>query len=394
MFKKEPPKINPHKEAIAKHLRTASLHLQQGKYEDANFEVQRALELDPKDYYARSLAERIRVQLEKKERESKASDVALEDRINEIAAILKKADFFIENKQYKLALAEVAHVFAIDSNNYYAKAYSDRIEMLMNQSATAVKAPAAPIPAARPAPAPAPASAPAAPKAPLIMLKELLKEVWFDGKVTEAEAQEILNVRTKFGINEAEYLEVESQVRVEAYVEALRVAWRDGVITKNEEEVLQLMRKRYNITLEEHMSAEARVLWAKISPHAKGSIMIVEDEKSTLLSISFHLKKHGYDAITAENAENALAILQTASPVLIISDLMLGEGKMTGLDLYRKVRENAGTKDIPFLLMSGISDEFVVRAGVRMGVDSFLRKPFDLELLLATIEGKIGAPES
>ncbi len=39
--------------------------------------------------------------------------------------------------------------------------------------------------------------------------------------------------------------------------------------------------------------------------------------------------------------------------------------------------------------MSAIDDEFVVRAGVRMGVDEFLKKPFSIELLLATIEGKL-----
>lgn len=62
---------------------------------------------------------------------------------------------------------------------------------------------------------------------------------------------------------------------------------------------------------------------------------------------------------------------------------------MTGLEFYQKVRENPRLKSIPFLLMSGISDEFVVRAGMRLGVDNFIQKPFDLELLLATIEGKL-----
>jgi DNA-binding response OmpR family regulator len=41
--------------------------------------------------------------------------------------------------------------------------------------------------------------------------------------------------------------------------------------------------------------------------------------------------------------------------------------------------------------MSGMSDEFVVRAGMRLGVDDFLQKPFDLYILLATIDGKLAS---
>jgi DNA-binding response OmpR family regulator len=53
------------------------------------------------------------------------------------------------------------------------------------------------------------------------------------------------------------------------------------------------------------------------------------------------------------------------------------------------VRNDPRTATVPFLLMSGISDEFVVRAGMRMGIDGYLTKPFTLELLLATIEGRL-----
>ena len=68
---------------------------------------------------------------------------------------------------------------------------------------------------------------------------------------------------------------------------------------------------------------------------------------------------------------------------------MFGPGEMTGLEFYQYVRKNEAFKDIPFLLMSGISDEFIIRAGMRMGVDNFLAKPFSLEFLLATVEGKL-----
>lgn len=221
------------------------------------------------------------------------------------------------------------------------------------------------------------------------MYRELLKEMWFDGKITEPEAAELKKVREIFKISQAEHDELSKQVHIDAYIEALRIAWRDGVVSENEGEVLQVMREKYNITMEEHMSAEAKILWAKNAPQAKVAILLVDDEKTFLLSLAMKLKQYGYEVVTSETAEEALAELDRIEVSLILSDLMFGEGRMNGLEFYQRVRSNRRLNNVPFLLMSGISDEFVVRAGVRMGVDNFIQKPFNLELLLATIEGKL-----
>jgi CheY-like chemotaxis protein len=221
------------------------------------------------------------------------------------------------------------------------------------------------------------------------MYRELLKEMWFDGKVTEAEVRELKKVRDLFKITDAEHKELEKQIQIDAYVEALRIAWRDGAISQNENEVLQLMREKFNITMEEHMSAEAKILWAKNTPDAKSTILLADDEETLLLSLAANLRKHGYDVKTAESVEKALALLERSIPSIIVSDLLFGAGEQTGIEFYQQVRKDPRLNSVPFLLMSGISDEFVVRAGMRLGVDNFIQKPFDLELLLATIEGKL-----
>ena len=184
-------------------------------------------------------------------------------------------------------------------------------------------------------------------------------------------------------------MEIEKQVHVDAYVEALTIAWRDGILSQNEKEVLGVMRQRFNITLEEHLSAEAKILWARNNEKGKAQILIVDDEKTTLLSLTAKLKKHGYDVLASDSVEQALEMLALSTPAIILSDLMFGPGRLGGLEFYQKVRENKRLEETPFLLMSGFSDEYVVRAGMRMGVDSFFQKPFSLELLLATIDGKL-----
>ncbi|HLF20490.1 MAG TPA: response regulator [Bacteroidota bacterium] len=392
MFKKTPtPPVNPHKEAIAKHIRAADILSRDGRFEDALFEIDRALELDPKNYYAISFKERIRQHLEKtKQTEMQGQQSAqsqLDQRTEKIAHLLKNADQYMQYKQYKLALEEVAKVYVVDPTNYFAQSYSDRIDQLMLQESSSPPAPHPALPKSVAAP-PKATQQPDSHEARLEIYRQMLKEMWFDGALNQTEIDELRKVRGTFYITDEEHNGLEKQVHIDSYIEALRIAWRDGVVSDNEEQVLKIMRKKYNISMEEHLGAEAKILWAKSYPHAKGSILIVDDERSILASLSLHLKKHGYDVVTAESVEKAMELIGKNPPALILSDLMFPDG-ITGLDFYQKVRNDPTLKSTPFILMSGVNDGFIVRGAVRMGVDSFLTKPFNLELLLATIEGRL-----
>jgi CheY-like chemotaxis protein len=402
MILKKDSQADSTKELVARHLRAADILVKEGNIVEAVKQIERAIDLDPKNYYARSFLERARAQMErarqKKELEqpdAKDTKAILEDqRIAQISLLLRTADQLIAAKKYKLAQQQVEKVFAINPQNYYAKGYDERITRLLE--AEAKKLPGQPAPEKPPAPAPRPAAPEPAmdewkpgERASVAMYRELLKEMWFDGKVTEVEVRELKKVRDLFRITDAEHKELEKQIQIDAYVEALRIAWRDGALSQNENDVLQIMREKFNITMEEHMSAEAKILWAKNTPDAKSTILLADDEESLLLSLAANLRNHGYDVRTAESVEKALEMLERSIPSIIVSDLLFGEGQETGIEFYQRVRKDPRLNNVPFLLMSGISDEFVVRAGMRLGVDNFIQKPFDLELLLATIEGKL-----
>lgn len=400
MFSQKGPPPNPHKDRVARHLRAADTHAREGRYDDALLEIENALRLDPKNYYARSFMERVRFQMQKAEdranQKLQAESQTEEQKVQKISELLRMAEHYIDQKEYALASKEIAKVYIIDPQNSFAFAYSDLIEKKIAADASGVPVESLPVvPVQQPSTieppvAPAVSEGDSGPeRASLTMYRELLREMWFDGKLSLEEVEELKKVREMFGLTEEEHREVEKQVHVDAYVEALRIAWRDGGISSNEGEVLGMMREKFGITMEEHMSAEAKILWAKGASSAKGMILVVEDERSLLLSLAARLKKHGYDVKTAETVDQAVDIVQSTPPSLILSDLMFGEGNKTGLEFYQHIRSTPHLKEIPFLLMSSISDQFVVRAGMRMGVDNFIAKPFNLELLLATIEGKM-----
>jgi CheY-like chemotaxis protein len=339
--------------------------------------------------------ERARQKRQLEQPNAKDTKSTLEDqRIAQISLLLRTADQLIAAKKYKLAHQQVEKVFAINPQNFYAKGYDERITRLLEAEAKML--PGQPAPEKPPAPAPRTAAPEPAldewkpgERASVAMYRELLKEMWFDGKVTEVEVHELQKVRDIFKITDAEHKELEKQIQIDAYVEALRIAWRDGALSQNENDVLQLMREKFNITMEEHMSAEAKILWAKNTPNAKSTILLADDEEALLLSLAANLRRHGYDVMTSGGVEKALEILERSIPSIIVSDLLFEEGQETGIEFYQRVRKDPRLNNVPFLLMSGISDEFVVRAGMRLGVDNFIQKPFDLELLLATIEGKL-----
>ncbi|MGA7159857.1 MAG: response regulator [Bacteroidota bacterium] len=420
------------KEGIYRHLRIADEHFIAGRYDEALIETERVLQTDPDNYQGRSLLDRIRTMQKRAESVTQArantQALTLETKISLISQYLREADKFIQLQQYQRALEQVAKVFGLDPTNHFAQAYSQSIEMLMKKGATPIPAPVAPQvkrtapppvpastpvtpppaqpasvqappkPAPVPAPPPKPSPQPATPipveatkelEGRLKMYREILDEMWFDGILTEKEAAELKKIRGLFNISDEEHARLEKEIKTEAYVQALRIVLHDGVVSENEERVLELMRKRYGITMEEHKDAEAKILEARRSPTSRGSILIVDDEKTILLTYSVILRRHGYTVLTAESIEDALAILEKQTPDMILSDVMFPSPTEGGFEFYNQVRNNRRFDRVPFLLMSGISDEYVVRAGMRLGIDGYLPKPFDNELLLATIEGKL-----
>ena len=398
MITKKNPSGDSVKELVARHLRAADILVKEGNLTDAVNQIERALEIDQKNYYARSFLDRVRVQMSKTPKPAaqpeQPKSSAEDQKIDQISLLLRTADQLLAAKNYKLARQQVDKVFLIDPQNYYAKTYIDRIAQIAEkepkgspsaQTSTASAQAQKPHP---PLPVPGELQWAAGERASVAMYRELLKEMWFDGKVTVAEAKELKKVRDLFRITEEEHGELQKQVQIDAYVEALRIAWRDGAITQSENDVLVMMREKFSISMEEHLSAEAKILWAKNAPRAR-SILLADDEPTLLLTLAAKLRSHGYEVLTAESVEKAVELLQHATPAIIVSDLLFGEARLTGIEFYQRVRSDERLQNVPFLLMSGISDEFVVRAGMRLGVDSFIQKPFDLELLLATIEGKL-----
>jgi CheY-like chemotaxis protein len=116
-----------------------------------------------------------------------------------------------------------------------------------------------------------------------------------------------------------------------------------------------------------------------------GVVLVVDDEEEIVRVIGFILSDRGHTVVEAGNGQEALAYLEKGQgtdrlPDLILSDVMMP--LMDGLELCRQVRAEPGFSTIPVVLMSAARDPTKLD---NVGNAAFLRKPFEIEDLLATV---------
>lgn len=115
----------------------------------------------------------------------------------------------------------------------------------------------------------------------------------------------------------------------------------------------------------------------------KARILIVDDEETLRTGVATYLELEGYRADIAADAEEALT-LDLSTYDLVVLDVMMG--RMSGFDLLRKMRVTPGCKDIPVIFLTAKDTDDDMVAGLQLGADDFITKPFSLRNLKARIE--------
>lgn len=116
----------------------------------------------------------------------------------------------------------------------------------------------------------------------------------------------------------------------------------------------------------------------------KIKILIVEDEPDISEAIEYKLVKEGYDTITSPDGEEALQLLKTELPELVLLDLMLPG--LDGLEVCRKIKENPETRHIPIIMVSAKGEESDIVLGLGLGADDYITKPFSLKELAGRVK--------
>lgn len=113
-------------------------------------------------------------------------------------------------------------------------------------------------------------------------------------------------------------------------------------------------------------------------------VLIAEDEADIRQLISFNLERESYNTLLAGDGEEAVLMAYNKIPDLIILDLMLP--KMDGFSVFKELRLDSRTKDIPVIMLTAKAQLDDVIAGLEMGADDYLTKPFSPKELVLRVK--------
>jgi len=116
-------------------------------------------------------------------------------------------------------------------------------------------------------------------------------------------------------------------------------------------------------------------------------ILVIEDEAPIRDMITFVLEQNGFNAIVAQDYEQAIAKINEPYPDLILLDWMLPGG--TGVKLAKKLKQNEYTRKIPIIMLTARSAEEDKVKGFDAGIDDYVTKPFSPKELIARIKAVI-----
>jgi two-component system alkaline phosphatase synthesis response regulator PhoP len=117
---------------------------------------------------------------------------------------------------------------------------------------------------------------------------------------------------------------------------------------------------------------------------ARESILVVDDERDILDLVSYNLAKEGFQVACAASGEEALRAARNRPPDLIVLDLMLPG--IDGLDVCRTLRSDALTQHVPIVMLTAKGEEADVVAGLELGADDYVTKPFSPRVLIARLK--------
>jgi two-component system phosphate regulon response regulator PhoB len=117
---------------------------------------------------------------------------------------------------------------------------------------------------------------------------------------------------------------------------------------------------------------------------AKEKILIVEDDEDIQELVNYNLSREGYQTRVVASGEEALTITRNMRPDLILLDLMLPG--LDGLEVCRRLKNDAGTGHIPVVMLTAKGEESDIVVGLELGADDYMTKPFSPKILLARLK--------
>jgi len=356
-------------------LRQADKCIRDGRYIAADELLQKILHVQPDNTMALTYQDRIqflvnqlsqrfglRDQLQMELRKYK--ELVVHRKSNQVNTLLVSARQYLEDGYFKRAAEQLTKLLSIDANNSYAKALQQRLNELQIDDGTGIS------------------------KETEFNFRALLKESWGNGRPSPSQQEIITGVQKKLKIPDETAANLERNVRNSFYKEKLHEIWVGGGLAAFSDEAIDELRTQYEISRVDHAPIESSLLHEVRKNKIRGAILVVDSDTTVLHELTRSLRLNFYAVAAAINIDEALATAKMMTPDVVISEPFF-EKTPSGFDLYQSIRSSPETKDMPFFFLSKEFDRTTEIIGRRLGVDGFVLKPIDYELLHATLVGQL-----
>jgi DNA-binding response OmpR family regulator len=117
-------------------------------------------------------------------------------------------------------------------------------------------------------------------------------------------------------------------------------------------------------------------------------VLVCDDEPYIVESVSYVVRKAGFEVDVAEDGEEALAKAQEMKPDLIFLDIMMP--KLSGHEVCHRLKDDPRTKDIYIVMLTARGQEEDEKRALDMGADEFMTKPFSPRKMRAKLQEVLG----
>lgn len=126
------------------------------------------------------------------------------------------------------------------------------------------------------------------------------------------------------------------------------------------------------------------VIATATSPDHRPRVLVVEDESAIVEAVSYALELEGFQVSSAQGGREGLDAARRLNPSVVILDVMLPG--MSGLDVCRQLRQES---DVPIIMLTAKEGEADKVAGLELGADDYMTKPFSMRELVARVRAQL-----
>lgn len=230
---------------------------------------------------------------------------------------------------------------------------------------------------------------PKSPEEAVRVYREKMMVIYKNGMPSVEDAKKLMALKEILELTFDAHLAVEADVRLALYVASVERKILSGELNPGNTAMLETLKKQFAITTEESARLEPYILSSFQRFAVKGRVCLVDDDPSLLTVLEHELSSRGYQVVSSQSIPDAMEKLSSTAVDLILSDIKFPDGEPDGFKFFGLVQEQPHLRKLPFVFMSALQDGVIVRSGVQLGIDDYVTKPLDLDLLNAIIEGKL-----